>query len=378
MSKKGRVLVAMSGGIDSTAAAMMLHEEGYEVVGITMKTWDYANSGGSKKETGCCSLDSINDARGVAVKMGFHHFIVDIREEFGDYVIDNFVDEYLAGRTPNPCVLCNTHIKWSALLKRADALDCEFIATGHYAVINELNGRQFVTKSADLNKDQSYVLWGLTQECLQRTQFPLGQMKKPAVRKYVFDGGFEEFSKKAESYEICFVPDNDYRGFLKRRVPDLQQSVNGGSFVNTQGDIIGKHEGYPFYTIGQRKGLGTAFGKPMFVTKIIPENNTVVLGEMDDLMKNGMSVGKINLQKYRSIPAEGIEAVTQIRYNDPGVLSQVKNFMLADDSGKSFASQTLSVEFFANVKGVAPGQSAVFYEGDDVIGGGIIMGSFLN
>jgi tRNA-uridine 2-sulfurtransferase len=378
MSKKGRVLVAMSGGIDSTAAAMMLHEQGYEVVGITMKTWDYANSGGSKKETGCCSLDSINDARGVAVKMGFHHFIVDIREEFGDYVIDNFVDEYLAGRTPNPCVLCNTHIKWSALLKRADALDCEFIATGHYAVINELNGRQYVTKSADLNKDQSYVLWGLTQECLQRTQFPLGHMQKPAVRKYVFDGGFEEFSKKAESYEICFVPDNDYRGFLKRRVPDLQQSVNGGSFTNTQGEIIGKHEGYPFYTIGQRKGLGQAFGKPMFVTKIIPENNTVVLGEMDELMKNGMSVGKINLQKYAQIPQEGIEAVTQIRYNDPGALSQVKNFMIADEIDKNVAGKTLSVEFFANVKGVAPGQSAVFYEGDDVIGGGIIMGSYLN
>jgi tRNA-uridine 2-sulfurtransferase len=378
MSKKGRVLVAMSGGIDSTAAAMMLHEEGYEVVGITMKTWDYANSGGSKKETGCCSLDSINDARGVAVKMGFHHFIVDIREEFGDYVIDNFVDEYLAGRTPNPCVLCNTHIKWSALLKRADALDCEFIATGHYAVINELNGRQFVTKSADLNKDQSYVLWGLTQECLQRTQFPLGHMQKPAVRKYVFDGGFEEFSKKAESYEICFVPDNDYRGFLKRRVPDLQTTVKGGQFVNSQGMVIGTHEGYPFYTIGQRKGLGQAFGKPMFVTKIIPENNTVVLGEMEELMKNGMSVGKVNLQKYEHIPEHGIEVVTQIRYNDPGSLSQVKNFLNPSEVGKEVAGQTLSIEFFANVKGVAPGQSAVFYEGDDVVGGGIIMGSYSN
>ena len=297
MSKKGRVLVAMSGGIDSTAAAMMLHEEGYEVVGITMKTWDYANSGGSKKETGCCSLDSINDARSVAVKMGFHHFIVDIREEFGDYVIDNFVDEYLAGRTPNPCVLCNTHIKWSALLKRADALDCEFIATGHYAVVNELNNRKFITKSADLNKDQSYVLWGLTQECLDRTRFPLGHMQKPDVRKYVFNGGFEEFSKKAESYEICFVPDNDYRGFLKRRVPDLEATVKGGQFINTQGVVIGTHEGYPFYTIGQRKGLGKAFGKPMFVTKIVPESNTVVLGEMDELLRNGMSVGKVNLQK---------------------------------------------------------------------------------
>ncbi len=370
MSKKGRVLVAMSGGIDSTAAAMMLHEEGYEVVGITMKTWDYANSGGSKKETGCCSLDSINDARAVAVKMGFHHFIVDIREEFGDYVIDNFVDEYLNGRTPNPCVLCNTHIKWSALLKRADALDCEFIATGHYAINNERDGRRYITKSADLKKDQSYVLWGLTQECLQRTQFPLGHMQKPAVRDYVFQAGYEEFSKKAESYEICFVPDNDYRGFLKRRIPELEAQVNGGNFMNTKGEIIGQHEGYPFYTIGQRKGLGMAFGQPMFVTKIVPESNTVVLGEMGELMRNGMSVGKINLQKYAQIPENGIEAVTHIRYNDPGSLALVKN--------DEFTEGVLKVEFFANVKGVAPGQSAVFYDGDDVVGGGIIMGSYLN
>jgi tRNA-uridine 2-sulfurtransferase len=368
MSKKGRVLVAMSGGIDSTAAAMMMHEQGYEVVGITMKTWDYANSGGSKKETGCCSLDSINDARAVAVKMGFHHFIVDIREEFGDYVIDNFVDEYLAGRTPNPCVLCNTHIKWSALLKRADALDCEFIATGHYAVVNELAGRKFITKSADMNKDQSYVLWGLNQECLDRTQFPLGHMLKPDVRKYVHSAGYEEFSKKAESYEICFVPDNDYRGFLKRRVPELQNQVKGGAFVNAQGEVIGTHEGYPFYTIGQRKGLGTAFGKPMFVTKIVPETNTVVLGEMEELFKNSVAVGKVNLQKYETIPEDGLETTTQIRYNDGGAVSQIKNGF----------NGNIDVEFFANVKGVAPGQSAVFYEGDDVVGGGIIMGSYLN
>ncbi|HNR07625.1 MAG TPA: 7-cyano-7-deazaguanine synthase, partial [Saprospiraceae bacterium] len=167
MSKHGRVLVAMSGGIDSTVAAMLLHEQGYEVVGITMKTWDYANSGGAKKETGCCSLDSINDARTVAVKMGFHHFILDIRNEFGDSVIDNFVEEYLAGRTPNPCVLCNTHIKWEALLKRADALDCPFIATGHYARVGELEGRKYISRAKDTSKDQSYVLAVLTAEQLR-------------------------------------------------------------------------------------------------------------------------------------------------------------------------------------------------------------------
>lgn len=360
MSKHGRVLVAMSGGIDSTVTAMLMHEQGYEVVGITMKTWDYASSGGSKKETGCCSLDSINDARKVAVDMNFHHFIVDIREEFGDYVIDNFVDEYMAGRTPNPCVLCNTHIKWSALLKRADSLDCEFIATGHYAIINESGGRKHISKAVDPNKDQSYVLWGLSQECLERSHFPLGEFTKPEVRQMAFDRGYSELSKKSESYEICFVPDNDYRSFLKRRVDGLEERVAGGDFIDTKGNVLGKHAGYPFYTIGQRKGLGMAFGEPMYVTDIQPDTNTVVLGREDDLIKNGMKVLQVNSMKYAEIP-EGMEAVTKVRYRDRGTLSTLRN-----------DGPNVAVEFHANVKGIAPGQSAVFYEGDDVVGGGII------
>lgn len=364
MSRNGRVLVAMSGGIDSTVTAMLMHEQGYEVVGITMKTWDYATSGGTAKETGCCSLDSINDARKVSVDMGFHHFIVDIREEFGDYVIDNFVDEYMAGRTPNPCVLCNTHIKWSALLKRADALDCEFIATGHYAIINEKDGRRFISKAVDPQKDQSYVLWGLDQKCLSRSQFPLGKFTKPEVRQMAYERGYHELAKKSESYEICFVPDNDYRNFLKRRVPGLEERVDGGQFVNGDGEVIGHHKGYPFYTIGQRKGLGMAFGEPMFVTEIRPGTNTVVLGKEDELIKNSMRVSQVNAMKYAKIP-EGLEVVTKVRYRDNGTHS-----LLHPEKGE------VVVEFLANVKGIAPGQSAVFFEGDDVVGGGIIYNGF--
>ncbi len=352
----------MSGGIDSTVAALMLHEQGYEVVGITMKTWDYAASGGSKKETGCCNLDSFNDARMAAVQHGFPHYILDIREEFGNFVVENFVDEYLAGRTPNPCVLCNTHIKWRALLKRADALDCEFIATGHYASVYQAeNGRFTLTKGIDETKDQSYVLWGLQQDLLSRTMLPLGNFRKTAIRQMAHDFGYPELAKKSESYEICFVPDNDYRGFLKRKVDGLEDKVAGGIFVNKEGKILGQHKGYPFYTIGQRKGLDIALGKPAYVTAIHPETNTVVLGDEEDLEKADMKVARINWIKYEGVHEE-MEVLTKIRYKDKGSQS----LLIPSADG-------MTVRFFENAKGIAPGQSAVFYEGNDVIGGGIIQ-----
>ncbi len=365
MSKHGKILVAMSGGIDSTVAALLLHEEGYEVIGVTMKTWDYATSGGSKKETGCCSLDSINDARNISVEKGFHHFIIDIREEFGDYVIDNFVDEYLAGRTPNPCVLCNTHIKWEALLKRADQMDCDLIATGHYAQLNQLNNRYFISKGLDEHKDQSYVLWGLSQACLQRTKFPVGHFHKKDIKQMAIDMGYSELAKKSESYEICFIPDNDYRGFLKRRVEGLENKVDGGLYVDAGGNILGKHKGYPFYTIGQRKGLGIAFGEPMFVTEIIPDENKIVLGREEQLHKNGMFVHQLNMQKYNFIK-EGMNAITKIRYKNAGEESIIYKE----------SNDVLKIEFTTNVSAITPGQSAVFYEGDDVIGGGHILSSY--
>jgi tRNA-specific 2-thiouridylase len=363
VSKKGRVLVAMSGGIDSSVTALMLHEQGYEVIGITMKTWDYATSGGTKKTTGCCSLDDINDARSLAVDLGFPHYILDIREEFGEYIIDNFVDEYLSGRTPNPCVLCNTHIKWDALMKRADQLDCEFIATGHYAQVRQENERYLISKGKDANKDQSYVLWGLKQENLKRTIFPCGGFTKPEIRDIAMKYGYEQIAKKSESYEICFVPDNDYRGFLKRKVKGLEEKVAGGNFVDSSGNVLGTHEGYPFYTIGQRKGLGIALGKPMFVTKIDASSNTVTLGEEHELFSLKMKVRNINLIKYEKLD-KPTEAITKVRYKDAGSFSSLEQ--------KEWG---MEVTFFEPVSSIAPGQSAVFYEGNDLIGGGFIMGS---
>jgi tRNA-specific 2-thiouridylase len=361
LSNKGKVLVAMSGGIDSSVAAMLLHEQGYEVIGITMKTWDYESSGGSRKTTGCCSLDDINDARMLAVEMGFHHIILDIRKEFGDFIIDNFVDEYLAGRTPNPCVLCNTHIKWDALLKRADQLGCEFIATGHYAQVRKENGRHIISKGLDENKDQSYVLWGLNQESLSRTLFPLGRYSKTEIRKMALDRGYEELAKKGESFEICFVPDNNYRGFLKRRVEGLEEKVAGGDFVDVEGNIIGQHKGYPFYTIGQRKGLVVAFGDPRYVVRIDAKANKVVLGTKEDLNKKEVFVRNPNMVKYECLPDQ-MEALSKIRYKDKGANSTIST---ASDG-------RIKIEFYGEVQGVAPGQSAVFYEGNDLIGGGFI------
>ena len=330
-----------------------------------MKTWDYASSGGTKKETGCCSLDSINDARTIAVNLGFPHYILDIRNEFGDAVIDYFTNEYVEGRTPNPCVMCNTHIKWDALLRRADKLDCEFIATGHYANVREENNRHIVSKGIDSWKDQSYVLWGVSQESLARTKLPLGNLTKTKIREMATERGFFDLVNKSESYEICFVPDNDYRGFLKRRLPELESQVAGGNFIDQNGKILGKHEGYPFFTVGQRKGLGIALGFPAFVTDINKDTNEVTLGIADDLQRDGMLVGQINMQKYVDLQAKHLETVTKVRYKDAGTHAIIEQ-----------EGDKMKVLFHDNVNGIAPGQAAVFYEGNDVVGGGWIEKSF--
>ncbi len=358
-------MVAMSGGVDSSVAAVLLKEQGYEVVGITMKTWDYASSGGqSGKVVGCCTLESMNDARDVAMKYDFTHFIIDIREEFGDWVIERFTDEYMSGRTPNPCVLCNTHIKWAALMRRADALECESIATGHYARVRFDEGRKrhVLMRGLDRNKDQSYALWGVAQEHFSRTIFPLGELEKPEIRRLASEYGLDRVADKPDSYEICFVPDDDYRRFLRDRVEDIDDKAGPGPLIMSDGARVGTHEGYPFYTIGQRHGLGIALGCPAYVTKIEPEMNTLTVGPREELLRQSLVATDFNAIKYENLLEER-PAVGKIRYKDEGAPCLVRQ----DEAG------LLHVAFSERRRAITPGQAVVVYEDDDVLGGAWIQ-----
>jgi tRNA-specific 2-thiouridylase len=357
------VAVAMSGGVDSSVSAALLKEQGYEVIGLTMQVWDYESVGGNIfQESSCCSLEAMYDARAVCHTLKIPHYTIDVRDEFEQYVITNFESEYLNGRTPNPCVLCNSNIKWEVLLKKAIGLDCDYFATGHYAriIFDEAVERYMLRRGLDRSKDQAYVLWGLSQEQLKRTIFPLGDLSKVQVRK-IADNLNLKTKNKQESQEICFVPDNDYSRFLRERNPDFLSKVNDGEILDKQGNILGHHKGYPFYTIGQRKGLGIAVGKPMYVTDIDSKMNQVVIGEKEDLNKQGLLANHINWIAIEKLTSP-LEVEAQIRYNDPGR----KAIIYPAENGY------VTVKFDEYHQAVTPGQSVVFFTDDIVVGGGLI------
>ena len=353
---KHKVLLGMSGGIDSTVSAMLLLEQGYEVVGVTFRTYDSMKDSCIAKEKGCCTIDSIMEAKRNAEKMGFEHHIVDFRETFRRCVIQNFIDEYMAGRTPNPCVRCNSTIKWGEMLHLADEMGCDFIATGHYARIAERDGHVFLRTAADTKKDQTYFLWMLTEEQLRRTIFPLGDYTKVQVRELARQHGYEKLAVKKESQEICFIPDDDYRAFLRANVPDYMERVRAGEYVDANGKVLGHHEGYVNYTIGQRKGLGIALGHPAYITHIDAATNRITLGSNDDMYAIELRF-KPSVARYTGIPASQITA--KVRYRSQAVPVQT-----IDEGRLVFASP---------VWGITPGQSVVLYSDDLVVGGGIIF-----
>ena len=354
----------MSGGIDSTVSAMLLLEQGYEVVGVTFRTFDSIKESCLAKEKGCCSVESIMEAKHNAERMGFEHHIVDFRDTFKRCVIQNFIDEYMAGRTPNPCVLCNSHIKWGELMRVADEYGCDYIATGHYARIAERDGHVFLRTAADTHKDQTYFLWMLTEEQLRRTIFPLGDLTKDQVREIARQHGYEKLAIKRESQEICFIPNDDYRTFLRANVPDYNERVHAGEYIDKEGKVLGRHEGYVNYTIGQRKGLGIALGQRAFVTHIDAAKNQVVLGTYDDLYATELRFKSIsNLQS----PISNSPITAKVRYRSKAV--KITNYQ------SPINNETSSLIFSEPVWGITPGQSVVLYQDDLVLGGGIIYQS---
>ena len=362
----------MSGGVDSSLAAFLLHQKSYQVVGMSMKLWDFKEVGGNTHPDGrCCSLEALNDARAVCQKMGIPHYVVDLQEVFKREVISNFVEEYIRGRTPNPCIICNTKIKWESLWKKSKSVGAGFIATGHYARIEydqKLN-RFLLLKGIDSSRDQSYALWGLSQKDLSRTIFPLGELTKKQVRVLAKEYGLK-VAEKEESQEICFVTDNNYARFIEEWLGKeglgawglgLAKKIQPGPILNLKREKIGEHQGIPFYTVGQRKGLKIAVGRPLYVVKIDSENNAIYVGENDDLFKSSFMIKQLNWITFDNLEQE-IDCEIKIRYQH--VPQKGRIYSLTGDS--------VMVKFNNPERAITPGQSAVFYQGEVVLGGGVI------
>ena len=352
-----KVMVGMSGGVDSSVAAKLLLDEGYEVMGVTLKLFD-----GEDVDEGvrtCCSLSDVEDARSVAYKLGFEHLVFNFKDDFRQHVMNQFVDSYLSGETPNPCIECNKHIKFDKMLRRAEELGFDYIATGHYAErkFDEKTGKYYLVRPADRSKDQTYVLYGLTQYQLSKTLFPLGGYDKTKVRKIAEDAGLVN-SRKPDSQDICFVPDGDYAGYLER---EEGLKAVPGNFVDMNGKVLGTHKGIIHYTIGQRKGLGLAMGHPVFVVDIIPETNEVVIGENADTFSKELIADKTNFMSVER-PEDGMQVIGKIRYAHKGAPCRI--YMLDADR--------VRVVFDEPVRAATKGQAVVFYEDDHIVGGGTI------
>ena len=355
--KEKRVLVGMSGGIDSSATCIMLQEQGYEVVGVTMRTWDVASQFATPSQE---KPNFILEARALAERLGIEHHVADVREEFKQVIVKYFIDEYMQGRTPNPCVMCNPLFKERLLCEWADKTGCAWISTGHYCRLDERDGNLYIVAGDDVTKDQSYFLWRLPQEVLRRFLFPLGNCTKQEVREYLKQKGFEAKAKEGESMEVCFI-EGDYRDFLRQQVPDIDTKIGPGYFVDSKGVKIGQHKGFPYYTIGQRKGLGIALGHPVHVLRINAEKNTVMLGTADDLKTEYMLVEDAMIINTDEL-LECNHLTVRIRYRSKPIPCQV----LPLEDGK------MLVRFLSEASAIAPGQSAVFYDGQRVLGGAFI------
>lgn len=352
-------MVGMSGGVDSSVAAWLLKEQGYEVIGITMQIWPEEKSEDVEENGGCCGLSAVEDARRVAQQLSIPHYVMNFRQEFQKKVIDYFMDEYLHGRTPNPCIACNRYVKWEALLERSLSIGADYIATGHYAQVEQLsNGRYAVKKSATAAKDQTYALYNLTQKQLSHTLMPVGAYTKEEIRTFAKKLGLL-VAKKPDSQEICFVPDKDYARFIEEHA---KVKIPKGNFVWTDGTVIGQHKGITHYTIGQRKGLGLSMGRPVVVTKIRPETNEVVIGETTDVFCQTLYANRLNWMATEA-PIGEQRFWAKIRYHHGGAPCMVH--ICEDDKVECI--------FEEPVRAVTPGQAVVFYDGEYVAGGGTIL-----